>query len=78
MASNNQNIDQSELDLFLKLYFKQPKVLYQHLFSSYHQLIEEIIPNKPPAWHGLIYFGFKYISFTSFHEISSFLECNLP
>lgn len=27
-----------------KLYFKQPNIIYDHLFSSYHQLIEEIIP----------------------------------
>ena len=30
----------------IKLYFKQPNVLYQHLFGSFHQLIEEIIPSN--------------------------------
>ena len=28
----------------MDLYFKQPKILYSHLFNSFHQLIEEIIP----------------------------------
>ena len=26
--------------------FKQPNVLYQHLHSSFHQLVEEIIPTN--------------------------------
>ena len=37
-------IEQNDIDRLIKLYFKQPKVLYEHLFASYHQLIEEIIP----------------------------------
>lgn len=32
------------INQLIKLYFYQPKILYEHLFSSYHQLIEEIIP----------------------------------
>ena len=42
----SNNIDQNDLNKILKLYFKQPKILYQHLFSSYHQLVEEIIPHN--------------------------------
>ena len=37
-------INQSDLNQLIKLYFKQPNILYEHLFSSYHQFIEEIIP----------------------------------
>lgn len=40
MTSNTQ----SNIDKLIKLYFNQPKVLYEHLFSSYHQFISEIIP----------------------------------
>ena len=32
------------IDKLIELYFKQPKVLFEHLFASYHQLVEEIIP----------------------------------
>ena len=32
----NQNI-QEEIDKLIDLYFNQPKVLYDHLFSSFHQ-----------------------------------------
>ena len=28
----------------IDLYFRQPSILYNHLFGSYHQFIEEIIP----------------------------------
>jgi DNA-directed RNA polymerase II subunit RPB2 len=35
---------QQDLRKLEKLYFKQPNILYDHLFSSYHQLVEEIIP----------------------------------
>lgn len=35
---------QQDLKNLEKLYFKQPNILYEHLFSSYHQLVEEIIP----------------------------------
>lgn len=35
---------QKELDNLVDLYFKQPNILYEHLFSSYHQFIDEIIP----------------------------------
>lgn len=40
MNSNTQ----TNIDKLIKLYFNQPKVLYEHLFSSYHQFISEIIP----------------------------------
>jgi DNA-directed RNA polymerase II subunit RPB2 len=35
---------QKEIDKLVHLYFKQNNILYDHLFSSYHQFIEEIIP----------------------------------
>jgi DNA-directed RNA polymerase II subunit RPB2 len=35
---------QQDLKKLERLYFKQPNILYDHLFSSYHQLVEEIIP----------------------------------
>ena len=35
---------QKEINKIIKLYFNTPQVLYNHLFSSYHQFIEEIIP----------------------------------
>ena len=35
---------QKEINKLLDLYFHQPNVLYEHLFSSYHQFISEIIP----------------------------------
>lgn len=37
---------QQDLRSLERLYFKQPNILYDHLFSSYHQLIEEIIPHS--------------------------------
>ena len=37
-------VEYKDIKKLIDLYFKQPKVLYQHLFSSYNQLIEEIIP----------------------------------
>jgi DNA-directed RNA polymerase II subunit RPB2 len=35
---------QKELNKLIELYFNQPKILYEHLFSSYHQFVSEIIP----------------------------------
>lgn len=35
---------QKEIDKIIELYFNQPKVLYEHLFASYHQFVGEIIP----------------------------------
>jgi DNA-directed RNA polymerase II subunit RPB2 len=35
---------QQDLKVLEKLYFKQPRILFDHLFGSFHQLIEEIIP----------------------------------
>lgn len=40
----NSKVIQKELNKLVHLYFKQPSILYEHLFSSYHQFIEEIIP----------------------------------
>jgi DNA-directed RNA polymerase II subunit RPB2 len=40
MTSNTQK----EIDKLIELYFNQPKVLYEHLFASYHQFVSEIIP----------------------------------
>ena len=40
---SNSNL-QKEINKLIRLYFKQPSILYEHLFSSYHQFIEEIIP----------------------------------
>ena len=37
-------INQDDINKVEELYFKQPKILYQHLFGSMHQLVEEIIP----------------------------------
>jgi len=41
--SNNISL-QENADKMIDLYFKQPNILYEHLFTSFHQLIEEIIP----------------------------------
>ena len=35
---------QKDLDIIKELYFKQPKIIYSHLFSSFYQLVNEIIP----------------------------------
>jgi len=37
-------VEYNDIKKLIKLYFDQPKILYQHLFSSFNQLIEEIIP----------------------------------
>jgi len=34
----------NKIDNLVDLYFNQPLILYEHLFSSFHQFIEEIIP----------------------------------
>ena len=36
--------NQEDIDKLIKLYYKQPRILYEHLFASYNQLVEEIIP----------------------------------
>ena len=36
--------NQKDINKLIKLYFSQPQILYEHLFASYHQFIEEIIP----------------------------------
>ena len=38
------SINQSDINMLIRLYFKQHNILYEHLFSSFHQLVEEIIP----------------------------------
>jgi DNA-directed RNA polymerase beta subunit len=43
MASKTE-IEQNDIDKLIDLYFNQPKVLYDHLFASYHQFVDEIIP----------------------------------
>ena len=43
-SSNNSTISQEKLDKILDLYFKQPRVLYEHIFASMNQLVEQIIP----------------------------------
>ena len=43
MADNNSDI-QNDINKLIRLYFKQPSILYEHLFSSYQQFVEEIIP----------------------------------
>ncbi len=35
---------QKEINKLVELYFEQPKILYAHLFNSYHQFVSEIIP----------------------------------
>ena len=42
----SSNLSQEDINYLVKLYYKQPNILYQHLFSSYHQLVEEIIPTN--------------------------------
>ena len=37
-------IEYNEIKDLIKIYFEQPQVLFRHLFDSYHQFIEEIIP----------------------------------
>ena len=39
---NEDNINQKHIDKLMHLYFKQPKILYEHLFASSDQLIEGI------------------------------------
>ena len=61
---------QKNIDNLLKLYFEVPKVLYNHLFSSFHKFIDEMIPyyliNEQNYFHSsmdneIIYLhGFKF------------------
>jgi len=44
MSNNNLVISQEDIDKLIDLYYKQPRVLYEHLFASYNQLVEEIVP----------------------------------
>ena len=43
MTDNNSDI-QNDINNLIHIYFKQPSILYEHLFSSYQQFLEEIIP----------------------------------
>jgi len=40
------SVSQQDINQLIKLYFKQPNILYEHLFGSFHQFIEEIIPHS--------------------------------
>ena len=42
----SDNYTQKDIDILKQLYFKQPRSLYQHLFGSYYQLVNEIIPSS--------------------------------
>ena len=42
--TSKTEIEQNDIDKLIDLYFNQPKVLYDHLFASYHQFVDEIIP----------------------------------
>ena len=35
---------EKEIDKLIDIYLSQPKVLYEHLFTGYHQFVSEIIP----------------------------------
>ena len=35
---------QKDINKLIDIYFNQPKILYEHLFGSYHQFVSEIIP----------------------------------
>ena len=41
---SNYKSSQEDIDKLIDLYYKQPRILYEHLFASYNQLVEEIIP----------------------------------
>ena len=43
-GDTSENEIQTNINDLIHLYFKQPSILYEHLFSSYQQFIEEIIP----------------------------------
>jgi DNA-directed RNA polymerase beta subunit len=44
LKDSKENDIQNDINDLLHLYFKQNSILYEHLFSSYQQFIEEIIP----------------------------------
>jgi len=44
VIGKDENNIQEKIDKILELYFKQPRVLYEHIFASTNQLIEQIIP----------------------------------
>lgn len=41
---NDKKELRKSIDALTDLYFSQPRVMYSHLFSSFHQFIEEMIP----------------------------------
>jgi DNA-directed RNA polymerase II subunit RPB2 len=44
MSIKEELNNQKDIDKLIDLYFNQPKILYEHLFASYHQFVGEIIP----------------------------------
>jgi DNA-directed RNA polymerase beta subunit len=42
--TNTSDVVKKNIDNIVDLYFNQSLILYEHLFSSFHQFIEEIIP----------------------------------
>jgi DNA-directed RNA polymerase II subunit RPB2 len=66
----NETVVKEGIDRLIELYFSQPQILYSHLFSSYHQLVEEIIPYTLKEEAGYFYenvtpkeifnYGFKF------------------
>ena len=41
---SEKDVDQEDINRLIDLYFAQPKILVEHLFGSFHQMVEEIIP----------------------------------
>jgi DNA-directed RNA polymerase II subunit RPB2 len=46
---------QNDINKLIRLYFKQPSILYEHLFCSYQQFVEEIIPYCLKHEHNYFY-----------------------
>ena len=62
----------NDIKKLINIYFNQPKILYEHLFSSYNQLVEEIIPYslvKENNYFFNIYTFFKYLYLYKFFLI---------
>ena len=47
--------EQLYLNKLIELYFHQPSILYDHLFGSFHQLVEEIIPYSLQKYNNYFY-----------------------
>lgn len=75
----DQNTVKNGIEKLVDLYFQQPKILYSHLFSSYHQMVEEIIPHtliKEPNYfyekvtpEEIYNYGFKFENVKMFPPI---------